>query len=229
MVTPATKRHVCVVVWALLVFVVTQEVRGQETSAPPQEKSQATSEKISESTEKEKPAVPLRPRGEPCVRAENGAPCDERPLSLSAGNQAFIRPVPEKKKNRVADWKFWLGVSLLAGATIADAESTKRGLDRCPGCSEGNPLFGRRPGRARLYLQGGAMTAAGVVVSYYIKKRSTERGEGNQALWMIPIGLETGLHTWATIHNMRIQPHQNSNSTCPALGAGCLQSPLPNR
>ncbi len=108
----------------------------------------------------------------------------------------------QAKKRRVADWKFWLAVGVVAAATVADIETTRRGIER--GAVEGNPLFGRRPGRPRLYLQSGGMTAGVVVLSYYLKRGSPERNP--RGLWLAPMGAAATTHGIAAYRNTHVCP-----------------------
>ncbi len=106
------------------------------------------------------------------------------------------------KKRRVADWRFWLAVGVVAAATVADIETTRRGIER--GAVEANPLFGRRPGRPRLYLQSGAMTAGVVVLSYYLKRGSPERVP--RGVWLVPVGAAATTHGIAAWRNTHVCP-----------------------
>jgi len=66
---------------------------------------------------------------------------------------------------------FWLGWALAGAFSVASVEMTVR-CERVPGCSEGNPLFGRTPGRLELYAPRAAIVTAGMLLCRHWKRRN---------------------------------------------------------
>lgn len=75
---------------------------------------------------------------------------------------------PHVKLREVADKHFWLSVAGIFGSTIFDAETTAHCINAHPTCTEANPIFGRRPSRARLYgIKLGIASGLSVAVFQY--------------------------------------------------------------
>jgi hypothetical protein len=57
---------------------------------------------------------------------------------------------------------FWLGWGLAGALSAASVEMTAH-CEHVPGCSEGNPMFGKEPSRLELYVPRAAVIAAGML------------------------------------------------------------------
>ena len=55
---------------------------------------------------------------------------------------------------------------------VSDAETTARAIESDPSVTEWNSLFGRRPGRLRIYGTEIPLTAAIVALDYYMKRQA---------------------------------------------------------
>jgi hypothetical protein len=78
-------------------------------------------------------------------------------------------------------------------ATIADCETTKAQLSD-PNAREGDPIFGSRPSRARLYGISLPLLGLNAFVSAKLKSRHSRA-------WPVLFGVMTGAHGAAAIHN----------------------------
>lgn len=103
---------------------------------------------------------------------------------------------PNDNKWHTLDRKFILFSLLSTAATIADAETTARGLKANPNATELNPLFGKHPTRARLY--GISIPANSLLIywSYHFKKVAPRRNAWERVL-KVPIVV----HTAAAVNN----------------------------
>jgi len=90
-----------------------------------------------------------------------------------------------------------VGELLNLASTIADIEGTEACL-RAHTCTEGNPLFGANPSRARAYGMGIPMWFAIYSISAWLKKN----GDGNLAFGLLWGG--TILHTYEAAHGFAI-------------------------
>ena len=106
-----------------------------------------------------------------------------------------IMPQPPAKHANVVDRKFILFTVFQFAASIADVESTQYGLSH--GAAEGNPLFGSRPSRAKLYSIALPVSAGVSFWSYRLKKAAPHSG-----YWMIPSLVTGTTHTGAAIYNL---------------------------
>ncbi len=66
---------------------------------------------------------------------------------------------------------FWLGWGFAGALSVAGIEMTAH-CEHVPGCSEGNPVFGREPSRLELYAPRAAVIAAGMLFSRHWKRRN---------------------------------------------------------
>ena len=99
------------------------------------------------------------------------------------------------------DKRFWIMAGAQTMATIADVETTERGIHQSQ-FAEGNPLFGGgRPGRAKLYSILGSVEVGELWAEHHLKARSdTDVAEGRWKWWSVA-GADTGFHATAAIHN----------------------------
>ena len=104
---------------------------------------------------------------------------------------------------RVADKKFWFLAALEVGATVADFETTQWAQRVRPDGGEVNPLYGRHPGRARMYSIGMSLDAVQILMQYRSKKKARESGKVGKA-WIVGALLNTGVHTFLAVHNGQI-------------------------
>ena len=123
---------------------------------------------------------------------------------------AFALPVAGQSKPK--PWykskQFWAETAVVATFAALDAESTQRGFQRCPTCYERLPVFGvQRPGRARMYLIGGALVAAERGTFAALWKHDSAR----EISFVATLG-QAGYHAAMIAHNNRL---------CPANGTGC--------
>lgn len=102
-----------------------------------------------------------------------------------------------KESHKVVDRPFILFTIAEFGATVADIESTERGLSS--GYHEDNPLLGSHPSRAKLYGIGMPSAALIALWSYEFKKVAP-----HSKRWMIPPILAGSIHGGAAIHNLYI-------------------------
>jgi hypothetical protein len=120
-----------------------------------------------------------------------------------------ISPTKSEHKHRrwYKDWKWWVGEALIVGPIAADMKSSTSVRDRCPLCSETNPLLGRRPSDKRFILFGAGfaatLTASHIVARHY-GKDSDEWGARFVSQWAIPVTM-AGIETHAAMHNNAIQ------------------------
>jgi len=125
------------------------------------------------------------------------APCPAgvgKPCALLGGRLYFSDPAHMTEHDQTL-WKAMRNPMLLAGglinlaATVADIEGTQACL-RVHTCTEGNPLFGRNPSRARSYGIGVPLTFANYLLCAQLKKM----GSGNWAFGVLWAG--TTLHVY---------------------------------
>jgi hypothetical protein len=104
---------------------------------------------------------------------------------------------------KAADKKFWVLAGLQVGATFADFETTQWAQRVRPDGSELNPLYGRHPGRPRMYSIGMSLTALQIFVQYKSRTRAHETGKLKKA-WIVGALVNTGVHTFLAVHNGQI-------------------------
>lgn len=104
---------------------------------------------------------------------------------------------------KVADKKFWILAGLQVGATVADFETTQWAQRVRPDGGELNPLYGRHPGRARMYSIGMSLDAVQILMQYRSKAKPQEAGKLKRA-WIVGALLNTGVHTFLAVHNGQI-------------------------
>jgi hypothetical protein len=125
------------------------------------------------------------------------APCPAgvgKPCALLGGRLYFSDPAHMTEHDQTL-WKAMRNPMLLAGglinlaATVADIEGTQACL-RVHTCTEGNPLFGKNPGRPLSYGLGVPLTFANYLLCAQLKKS----GSGNWAFGVLWAG--TTLHVY---------------------------------
>ena len=90
-----------------------------------------------------------------------------------------------------------------AATALADAELTAHCINAFPGeCFETNPLYGPRPGRARIYAISLSMFGLQTAISYLLKRHSPEK-----KTWLIPAIAGTASHGVGTIYGLRNNFH----------------------
>jgi hypothetical protein len=145
------------------------------------------------------------------AKAQNLAP--QGPSASELPNKPEIR-VPRdaelhldncasKRSFKVADKKFWVLAGLQVGATFADFETTQWAQRVRPDGSELNPLYGRHPGRPRMYSIGMSLTTLQIFVQYKSRARAHETGKLKKA-WIAGALVNTGVHTLLAVHNGQI-------------------------
>jgi len=143
------------------------------------------------------------------TQAEDAAP------SVAPADSA-VPPLP-KPRLKIADKRFWILAGIQIGATVADFETTQWALRSDPSAREVNPLFGQRPGRAKMYAIGMPLTLFQIALQYHVKGTAAQTGKG-RAAWIVGASINTGLHTALAVHNASLV----HGPVCPAQGAGCL-------
>lgn len=117
--------------------------------------------------------------------------------------EAPAQSATAKPHFRVADMKFWVLASFEVGATVADFETTQWAQRVRPDGGELNPLYGRHPGRARMYSIGMSLDAVQILMQYRSKAKARETGKMKKA-WIVGGLLNTGVHTFLAVHNGQI-------------------------
>jgi hypothetical protein len=112
------------------------------------------------------------------------------------------RPHPRLKRliPRVWDKHFWIVTAIQSVAVIADVETTVAARNR-QDLAEGNPLFGSKPGRLKLYSIEGGIEAGVLWSEYSLKKMSMDGSEQNRSMYHALVVIQTGIHSAAAIHN----------------------------
>jgi hypothetical protein len=91
-----------------------------------------------------------------------------------------------------------IGASLLMASTIADIETTNACV-KANTCTEGNPLWGKKPSRGLMY--GVALPIDATVIFLYAREKKQGRGFGAFiSMWCL-----TMAHTYAAAHNAAIR------------------------
>jgi hypothetical protein len=95
---------------------------------------------------------------------------------------------------------FLLAATAQTAAMVADVETTEAGV-RQQQFSEGNPLFGARPGRAKLYSILGGINVAELFAEHHLKAASDKDPQEGRWKWWTVAGAATGFHATGAIHN----------------------------
>ncbi len=136
------------------------------------------------------PAAPDAPRPDSSSKSDTH--------NLSGASPVSPRLPDTNSGRRIIDRRFILLQTFSALALVADLESTAHIFaGRQPQATELDPLFGKRPTRARLYGIGVPLDAFVVYMSYYAKKVAPKR-----KLWEIGPGLSIAVHSGAAINNL---------------------------
>jgi hypothetical protein len=116
----------------------------------------------------------------------------------------FVAPTfvmePNNNKWHTLDRKFILFSVFSTAATIADVETTARGIESNPNATELDPLFGKHPTRARLYGISIPTNSFLIYWSYHFKKIAPRRNAWEGVL-KVPIVV----HTLAAVNNVVMQ------------------------
>lgn len=94
----------------------------------------------------------------------------------------------EIKKSRILDTDFLLLNGAAMALTVADVESTHACLQHYPICREANPLYGRNPGRARMYATSLSLQGGLVLLSAWAKSKG---GRGWAWIPTVSIGMRS--------------------------------------
>ena len=121
--------------------------------------------------------------------------------------------LPQK---RVIDKKFIaIAIVPIAITSFLDGWSTSRVIHR--GGYEMNPLLGKHPSDARIYIQGTAGTVGYLYLTYLLKKWD-DKEEHKSYAWILPAGLGTGIEAWMASRNHfqveRDLNHYNAVNNC---------------
>ncbi len=113
------------------------------------------------------------------------------------------------------------GLTMLAGE-IADNETSIAAMRRNQHASETNALYGRHPGRLRMYGIGTALTGALFLASVAAKQQAIRQSRPDDKIWLIPVVVHNAARGVVAWHNSRIPASQpRVLHICPANGAGC--------
>jgi|SRR5580704_17114485 hypothetical protein len=119
------------------------------------------------------------------------------PTAFHDQNRSSIPP------RKVADKKFWVLAGFEVGATVADFETTQWAQRVRPDGGELNPLYGKHPGRARMYGIGVSITGVQILMQFKSKQKAQASGKSGKA-WIVGALLNTGVHTFLAVHNGQI-------------------------
>lgn len=117
-------------------------------------------------------------------------------LDLKDETSSISRPA---KHSQGLGKKFWILWAAGIGLAIADVESTAHCLKQ-PTCRELNPLYGKRPSRARMYATKGAVLG----IFFHYSKRW--KREGDTSDWMAPPIASIAMHGFAVAWNLSHPP-----------------------
>ena len=95
---------------------------------------------------------------------------------------------------------FLLAATAQTAAMVADVETTEAGVKQDQ-FSEGNPLFGARPGRAKLYSLLGGVDVVELLAEHHLKAASDADPRVGRWKWWTAAGVATGFHAAGAIHN----------------------------
>jgi len=129
------------------------------------------------------------------------------PTTSSAAQQRFtVVSTPNRldRKYSIKTWQYGVAVAVMAAGTVADMETTVRGLERCKNGHEVNSwLYGRRPSRARLY---GINIPIMAGVAWVAAKTKQDKKSGDfHAMWPVPMLITAGVHGMVAAHNANIR------------------------
>lgn len=100
----------------------------------------------------------------------------------------FVLAIPAQaqqvKKKKVWDKKLWTVVILMTVANIADAETTVGAVKR--GHVEANPIFGKNPGRGRIYAVKIPVNVFLVWATWKLKKVEQDNPGSTKPMWLVP-------------------------------------------
>ena len=98
-------------------------------------------------------------------------------VQLTDGTRKWYEQLPIP--HRTTDKVWWISNILQASSMIGDVELSLHELNIHPGAYEVNPLFGKRPSRARYYAIEGPLTGIAIWSSHHYKRESDAlRGAG---------------------------------------------------
>ncbi len=100
------------------------------------------------------------------------------------------------KPPRTIDRQFIVLNTLEVLAAVADAETTLNCVPS-PNCREINPILGPHPSRGKMYALALPVTALGVYVSYYYKRKAPTRG-----WWKVYPLTFSAVHAFAAVNNL---------------------------
>lgn len=111
------------------------------------------------------------------------APGNESNTMEEARRLEREKAIARKRNKHRLNKKFWALWITTIGLAVADVETTAHCVQR-PECQEANPLFGKRPSRARMYAIKGGVTALAFYLSQEWKRDQTG---GSYAWWAPPL------------------------------------------
>jgi hypothetical protein len=96
-------------------------------------------------------------------------------------------------------WQEWASDWLLTGATVVDSFQTERQLNRCPACTEWNPLYGRRPSGARIWGESLSINFGQLILTRMLFH--TQSTPLQHALSFLPNAIGTAFHSYGAVRN----------------------------
>jgi hypothetical protein len=108
---------------------------------------------------------------------------------------------------------FWIPWGIAFGLMIADAELTTHCL-KLPNCAEGNPLFGEKPSRLRIY----GIKLAAIAPGFYLSQKWKRYPKGNSWGWNYIPAAMIGNNGFAVVFNLA-QGFPRQKSVAPQKGA----------
>ena len=122
------------------------------------------------------------------ICSERGAPKNEACDTSHIANQTICIQMTDGKgkwwelmavPHRTTDKAWWISNIIQTSSMIGDVELSLHELNTHPGAYEVNPLFGKRPSRARYYAIEGPLTGIAIWSSHHYKRESDAlRGAG---------------------------------------------------
>ena len=128
-------------------------------------------------------------------------------------------------KNPFKSKEFWLGTLVEVGSAMFDAHTTNIYVKNCKrlyngvGCGETNPLLGKYPSPARVYLTGAAFIGGKRLLIAWIWKQNQENGRIASA---VSAGGHAAFHVYYGNRNLKLN-RTLKRGVCPARGAGCAE------
>jgi hypothetical protein len=144
------------------------------------------------------------------------APCPAgvgKPCALLRGRLYFPDPLRMADRDKTL-WKAATNPGMLAAyslnlaATVTDAEGTQACL-HAGTCTEADPIFGKKPSRARVYLTGAPLLLGSFAGAAWLKKR----GKGNLAFTLL--WASTMVHTYLAVQGFANANIQASPTPAP--------------